>query len=50
MATGPAPKCHFVSKLPSENPKILKIGTPTTLGVHNFVCISPIKMRFKEKL
>ncbi len=29
---GPAPKCHFVPKLPSWNPEFFKIRTPTTLG------------------
>jgi hypothetical protein len=32
------------------SPKIPKIGTPATLGPHNFVCKPSIEMRFKEKL
>jgi hypothetical protein len=50
MATGLAPKCHFVPRLPSGSLEIPKIGTPTTLGGHNFVCKTPIEMRSKSKL
>ncbi len=50
LATGLAPKCHFVQGLPSGSPKILKVGTPATLKAHNFVCIPLIEMRFKAKL
>ncbi len=35
-------KCHFVSGL--------RIGTPTILGAHNFVCRPSIKVRFEAKL
>jgi hypothetical protein len=44
---GPAPKCHFVARLPSGNPEILKIGTLTTLEAHNFMCKTPIEVRSK---
>jgi hypothetical protein len=47
---GPAPKWHFVSKLPSGSLKIPTTGTPTTLGAHNFVCKTAIEMRFKGKV
>jgi hypothetical protein len=47
---GPAPKCHFVPGLPNGSPEISKVGTPVTLGAHNFVCGPSIEMRFKEKL
>jgi len=30
--------------------EIPKIGTPTILGAHNFVCKPLIEMRFKTKL
>ncbi len=43
VATGPTPKCHFVLRIP-------KIGTPTTLGPHNFVCEPLIEVRYEEKL
>jgi hypothetical protein len=38
LVTGLASKWHFVPGLPSASPKIPKVGTPTTLGAHNFVC------------
>jgi len=41
---GPTPKCHFVLGLPCASPKILKIGTPTALEAHNFVCRPPIEV------
>ncbi len=50
LATGPAPKCHFVSRLPSGSPEIPTIRTPATLGVHNFACKPPIEMRSEAKL
>jgi hypothetical protein len=50
LATGLAPKCHFVSGLPFGNPGIPKVGTPATLGAHNFVCRPPIEMKSKSKL
>ncbi len=50
LPMGPAPKCHFVSGLPSESFEIPKVGTPITLEAHNFVCRPPIKMTLKEKL
>jgi hypothetical protein len=31
------PKCHFVPRFPNGSPEILQVGTPTTLGAHNFV-------------
>jgi hypothetical protein len=43
-------KCHFVLRLSSGNPEILKIGTFVTLTTHNFVCRPLIKVRFEEKL
>jgi len=36
LATGPAPKCHFVSGFPNGSPKILAIRIPIILGAHNF--------------
>jgi hypothetical protein len=50
LATRRAPKCHFVSRLPSWSPKFSQLGTPTTLGAHNFVCRPPIEVKFKAKL
>jgi len=50
MATRPTPKCHFVLGFPSGSLEIPKVGTFVTLGATNFVCRSPIKMRFKTKL
>ncbi len=50
MAMGPTSKCHFVSGLPSGSFEIFKVGTLVTLKGHNFVCKSPIEMRFEEKL
>ncbi len=43
-------KWFFVSGLPNENPEIVKVGTPATLGRHNFACRLLIEMRFKAKL
>jgi hypothetical protein len=37
FTNGPTPKCHFVSRLPSESSKIPKIRTLETLKGHNFV-------------
>jgi hypothetical protein len=50
LATGLAPKYHFVMGLPSGSPKIPKNGTLATLEVHNFVCKPLIEMRSKAKL
>ncbi len=47
---GPAPKCHFVSKILSGSLEIPKIGTPTTLGAHNFVYRPLIEMKFEGKV
>jgi hypothetical protein len=33
-----------------RTPEIPKLGTPMTLGVHNFLCKPPIEMRFEAKL
>jgi len=49
LAMGSAPKCHFVPGHPSGNPRIPKIGTPTTLGAHKFVYRPPIEVRYEEK-
>jgi len=38
----------FVPGLPSGSPKIAKVGTPTTLRPHNFMCKHPIEMRSKQ--
>jgi len=43
-------KWLFVSGLPSGSPEIVKVGTPVTLGPHNFVCKPSIEMRFETKL
>ncbi len=32
------------------SPEIAKVGTPTTLGAHNFVCRPWIEMRSEAKL
>jgi len=40
----------FCPGTPSGSPEIAKVGTPTILGPHNFVCIPLIEMRSKEKL
>jgi hypothetical protein len=50
MATGPTPKCHFVLGLPSGSLEIPEIGTPTTMEVHNFVCITLIEVSSEAKL
>jgi len=50
LTTGPAPKCHFVLGLSSESLEIPKVGTPVTLGAHNFVCRPSIEVRSKEKI
>ncbi len=50
LATGPAPKCHFVPGLPSGSPEIPKIGTFASLKAHNFVCKPPIEARYEAKL
>jgi len=44
----PAPKCHFISKLPSWSPKIPEIGTFATLKAHNFMCKPLIELSFKQ--
>jgi hypothetical protein len=51
LATGPAPKCHFVLGLPSWNleiPEILEIGTPAALEAHNFFFRPLIEIRLKK--
>ncbi len=50
MATKPTPKCHFVLRLPSGSPEILKVGSPTTLKAYNFVCRPSIEMKSQAKL
>ncbi len=50
MATGPAPKWHFVPGLPSESPKIPKVEILVILRVNNFVYKPFIEMRSKAKL
>ncbi len=43
--------CNQMSFCPGTlTPKILEIGTPTTLEAHNFLCRPLIEVRFKEKL
>jgi hypothetical protein len=44
----PTSKWHFVSRLPSGSFEIPKVGTPTTLGGHNFMCRPLIEMRTKQ--
>jgi hypothetical protein len=46
----PTSKWHFVLGLPNESPEIPKVGTPTTLGPHNFVWKPHIEMRSRENL
>jgi len=51
LATGLAPKCHFVSGFPSWNPVILEIfeiKTPTTLEADNFFFRPLIEMISKN--
>jgi len=50
MAMRPTPKCHFVLGLPNGSPEIPIVGTPATLGAHNFVCRPLIEMMSEEKL
>jgi hypothetical protein len=50
LATGPAPKCHFVLGPPSGSPEIPINGILTTLGAHNFVWKPTIDKRFWAKL
>jgi hypothetical protein len=50
LSTRPTSKWHFVPGLSSGSPKIAKVGTPMTLGLHNFACRPPIKMRSTAKL
>jgi len=50
LSTRPTSKWLFVPGLLSGSPEIAKIGSPTTLGPHNFVCRPPIEMRSKTKL
>jgi len=50
LATGLAPKCHFVLGLPTRNFEIPIDETPTTLGDHNFACKPSIETRFEAKL
>ncbi len=50
LTTRPTPKCHFLSRLPSGSPEIPKIGTPMTLGAHNFVFRPLIEIRFEVRL
>jgi len=47
---GPAPKCHFVSGLPSGSLEIPTIGTFVILGPRNFMNKPPIEMRSEAKL
>jgi len=47
---GPAPRCHFVPRLPNGSPKIPTTRIPATLRAHNFACKPPIEMRSKAKL
>jgi len=42
-------KWLFVLGLPSWSPKIAKVGTPATLGPHNFVNKPPMEMKSKTK-
>jgi hypothetical protein len=46
----PASKWHLVPGLPSESLEIPKLGTPMTLGAHNFLYRTSIEMRSKAKL
>ncbi len=50
LATGLVPKCHFVMGFPNRSPEIPKVGTPATLGAHNFVYKAQIEMRSEAKL
>jgi hypothetical protein len=40
----------FFPGLPSGGPEIPKVGTPTTLEAHNFVCRPTIEMRYEKKI
>jgi hypothetical protein len=48
LSMRPTSKWHFVLGLLNRNPEIPRVGTPMTLGAHNFVCRPWIEMRFKE--
>jgi hypothetical protein len=48
LATRPPSKWFFVPKFLSGSPEIPKVGTPTTLGAHNFVCRPPIEWSLKQ--
>jgi hypothetical protein len=47
---GATPKCQFFWDSQVGSPKILKIGTPTTLDAYNFLCKRMIELRSKKKL
>ncbi len=49
LATSPTPKCHLSQDSQIGSPKILEIGTPTTLEAHNFLCWPPIEVRSETK-
>jgi hypothetical protein len=44
----PTSKWHFVPGLPNGSPEIPIVGTPATLGPHNFVCRLLIGWSFKQ--
>jgi len=50
MPTRPTSKWLFVPRLPNRSFEITKVGTPMTLGAHNFECRPLIEMMSKAKL
>jgi hypothetical protein len=48
LATGLAPKCHFVLGTPNESPEIPTIGIPTTLGAHNLCANLRLRWGLKQ--
>ncbi len=50
LSMGATSKWLFVSGFPNGSPEIPIVETLTTLGVHNFMCRSPIVIRSKENL
>jgi hypothetical protein len=50
LSTRPTSKWHFVPGFLSGSLEIAKVGTPITLGAHNFAFRPLIEMRFKAKL
>jgi hypothetical protein len=48
LAIGPAPKWHFVPRLPSGSPKIPKVEIPATLGFITLYVNLPLRWGLKK--